>query len=138
MRDPTQETNCDGDAEECGNLAEAAPTKLLAQGNPVRDPRGCRWAAFISAFGKAVSLYINTVTQPINLYGDCVRVDVRVNPQIGLFAGSLPGNLANLMATVNLWHPRHRRASVDILGFSHFSETLTTRHHHKNYLQVLR
>lgn len=58
------------------------------------------------SLGKAVSLYINTVTQPINLNGDCVRVDVRVNPQIGLLAGSLPRNLAKLafvsMTSVNV------------------------------------
>lgn len=54
------------------------------------------------SLGKAVSLYINTVTQPINLNGDCVRVDVRVNPQIRLLAGSLPRNLAKLPFAVNV------------------------------------
>lgn len=54
------------------------------------------------SLGKAVSLYINTVTQPINLYGDCVRVDVRVNPQIGLLASSLPHNLTILSFAVSV------------------------------------
>lgn len=54
------------------------------------------------SLGKAVSLNINTVTQPINLYGDCVRVDVHVNPQIWLLAGSLPRNLTILSMAVNV------------------------------------
>lgn len=53
------------------------------------------------SLGKAIILNINTVTQPINLYGDCVRVDVHVNPQIGLLAGSLPLNLTILSIAVN-------------------------------------
>lgn len=54
------------------------------------------------SLGKAVSLYINTVTPPINLNGDCVRVDVRVNPQIGLLAGSPPRNLAKLAFVITV------------------------------------
>lgn len=53
------------------------------------------------SLGKAVSLYINTVTQPINLYRDCVRVNVRVNPHSRLLASSLPHNLTIMSLAFN-------------------------------------
>lgn len=79
------------------------------------------------SLGKAISLYINTVTQPINLDGDCVRVNVSVNPKIGYLAGSLPRNLAKLVFAVHLCCLQNYWISSEILVFICLSEISTIR-----------
>lgn len=74
---------------------------------------------------KAISLYINTVTQPINLNGDCVRVNVSVNPKIGYLVGSLPRNLAKLVFAVHLRCLQNYWISSEILSFICLSEIST-------------